>query len=92
MPDPDVIKLHILVVKDNKINQNILVRQLRLLDCTVYTADHGLEALEALGRSNFNISPTRDNGTFTPPARLSVILLDIEMPVMNGLTCVRRIR
>jgi CheY-like chemotaxis protein len=84
--------LHILVVEDNKINQNVLVRQLRLLGCTVYTADHGLEALELLNRSNFNILPTHDNGVLTPPIRLSVIIMDVEMPVMDGLTCVRRIR
>jgi CheY-like chemotaxis protein len=91
-PDLDMQTLHILVVEDNKINQNVLVRQLRLLGCTVYTADHGLEALEFLSRSNFNISPTHGTGVLTPPIRLSVILMDLEMPVMDGLACVRRIR
>jgi CheY-like chemotaxis protein len=87
--DIDPQTLHILVVEDNKINQTVLARQLRLLGCTVYTADHGLEALELLDKSDFHISPTR---VLTPPIRLSVILMDIEMPIMDGLTCVRRIR
>lgn len=90
--DIDPQTLRILVVEDNKINQTVLVRQLRLLGCTVYTADNGLEALELLNKSDFHTSPAGENGVLMTPIRLSVILMDIEMPIMDGLTCVRRIR
>jgi CheY-like chemotaxis protein len=49
----------------------------------VYTADNGLLALDHLATTAF-CNPT---GT-----RLSVILCDLEMPEMDGLTCVGRIR
>ncbi|KAI4736759.1 hypothetical protein E4T50_12756 [Aureobasidium sp. EXF-12298] len=76
--------LHILVVEDNKINQRVMSQQLRKLGCIVHTADHGQECLDFLQTTIFT-----SNSTNTP---LSIILMDLEMPVMDGLTCVRRIR
>ena len=55
-PVVDPQNLHILVVEDNKINQTVLVRQLCLLGCKVYTADHGLEALDFLARTTFSLA------------------------------------
>ncbi|CAH0035094.1 unnamed protein product [Clonostachys rhizophaga] len=77
--------LHILVVEDNLINQKVLVGQLRKTGCTVSAANDGLEALEFLEKTHFRTT----DGT---GSRLSIILMDLEMPNMDGLTCVRQIR
>ncbi|KAI5195415.1 hypothetical protein E4T39_08238 [Aureobasidium subglaciale] len=61
----------------------VMAQQLRKLGCEkVHVANHGLEALDFLAETAFC------NGE-TP---LSIILLDVEMPIMNGLTCARRVR
>jgi CheY-like chemotaxis protein len=71
------------VVEDNVINSRVMTQQLTRLGCAkVYTANHGLEALEFLSTTTFC------NGDIP----LSIILLDVEMPIMDGLTCARRIR
>jgi CheY-like chemotaxis protein len=73
--------------EDNAINQKILAQQLRKTGCAkVHVADHGLDALEVLSTTMFHKSA----GVEQIP--LSVILLDVEMPIMDGLTCARRIR
>ncbi|KAG9528265.1 histidine kinase, partial [Aureobasidium melanogenum] len=79
--------LHVLLVEDNAINQKILAQQLRKTGCArVYVADHGLDALELLSTTTFHKS------TGIEQIPLSIILLDVEMPIMDGLTCARRIR
>ena len=75
--------LAILVVEDNLINQRVLVKQLKKVGCTVSVANDGLEALEFLEATHFR----RQDGL-----GLSIILMDLEMPNMDGLTCVREIR
>jgi CheY-like chemotaxis protein len=75
------------VVEDNAINQKILAQQLRKTGCAkVHVADHGQDALELLSTTTF----FKYVGIDQVP--LSVILLDVEMPIMDGLTCARRIR
>ncbi|KAF2142924.1 uncharacterized protein K452DRAFT_226207 [Aplosporella prunicola CBS 121167] len=76
-------KLHVLVVEDNLVNQRVLATQLRSKGCHVSVANHGAEAIEHLRRTRYCKSGGLD---------LSVILMDWEMPVMDGLTCVRAIR
>jgi signal transduction histidine kinase len=148
----------VLIVEDNLINQQITRRGLSSLGFTVDVANHGVEALEKLRRSdrfddggkavgvnggkvngvgedksgagtttvvetnekpttshddddnssntaageqNINKHPTssssngppqRQTNQPPPPFPLSIILMDIEMPIQDGLTCTRRIR
>ncbi|KAL5115488.1 hypothetical protein ACEQ8H_006629 [Pleosporales sp. CAS-2024a] len=78
--------LHVLIVEDNLVNQRVLAKQLRNVGMKVTVANHGGEALDHL-RTTVYCDP--DRRTVNP---LSLILMDWEMPVMDGLTCVRQIR
>lgn len=71
----ELSRYHLLLVEDNLVNQKILYRQLTKAGCIVTTADHGLEALEALCSTNL-WKGKADTGT-----PLDVILLDMQMPV-----------
>jgi CheY-like chemotaxis protein len=75
--------LAILVVEDNLINQKVLVKQLRQVGSTVDVANDGIEALAFLEKTHYRIKGGVD---------LSIILMDLEMPNMDGLACVREIR
>lgn len=77
--------LHVLIVEDNLVNQRVLAKQLRNTGMHVTVANHGGEAIEHLHTTNYCVS----DGSGKP---LSLILMDWEMPVMDGLTCVRNIR
>lgn len=79
------VKIHIngiLIVEDNLINQQISRRGLLEHGYTVDVANHGLEALEKIQHT------TRAGGQIP----LDLILMDIEMPIQDGLTCTRNIR
>jgi CheY-like chemotaxis protein len=77
---------HILIVEDNLVNQRILAQQIRKLGAIVYVTNHGGEALEMIQESK-HFKGREEDGK-----ELSVILMDLEMPIMDGLTCVRKIR
>ena len=79
-------KLKILIVEDNLVNQRVLEKQLRNLGFMTELANHGGEALEFVKTSSFWAGRERDG------VELSVILMDLEMPTMDGLTCARTIR
>jgi CheY-like chemotaxis protein len=78
---------HILVVEDNLINQRVLCNQLKKIGCTVQVANHGREALQELTKTSFWKTPT-----IAEPFHLSVVLMDVEMPVLDGNACAREIR
>ncbi|KAH7086354.1 histidine kinase-like ATPase [Paraphoma chrysanthemicola] len=67
--------LHVLLVEDNIINQQVLSKQLKKAGCEVNVANHGLEALKILEGKVFDI-----------------VLMDLEMPVLDGLATMREIR
>ncbi|SPQ19488.1 51c20eb7-778a-4016-b170-7e771b4dabe8 [Thermothielavioides terrestris] len=124
----------VLVVEDNLINQQITRRGLLNMGFTVDVANHGVECLDKLRRtdryrlpvpapfapssssstsSNPLSSPSSSSSSTTTqqqqqqqqeeeedekeqqhaaPFPLSMILMDIEMPIQDGLTCTRNIR
>jgi CheY-like chemotaxis protein len=76
----------VLIVEDNIVNQKVLQRQLRNYGNNTFVANHGKEALQTLQKSRFWV------GQETEGVDISVILMDLEMPVMDGMTCARKIR
>lgn len=99
--------IDVLIVEDNLVNQKVLNRQLCREGYNTYLANHGGEAIEALQRSGFwnheeaavpapgrprAGSASSGNASEKKPLNISVVLMDLEMPVMDGLTCARKIR
>jgi CheY-like chemotaxis protein len=79
-------KLKVLIVEDNLVNQRVLQKQLTNLGFMTELANHGGEALDYLKTSTFWSGQEKDG------VELAVILMDLEMPFMDGLTCTRIIR
>ncbi|TLD27691.1 putative hsp90-like protein [Venturia nashicola] len=82
----------ILVVEDNLVNQKVLSKQLRMLGFTVEIANNGQESIDFLRRTdlwnNINKQIHQDNA----PLPLTLILMDIEMPIMSGTEATHEIR
>lgn len=66
---------HILLVEDNKINQQVSTEMLQDLGLRVTIANHGAEAVELVRKERFD-----------------AVLMDIQMPVMDGYQATRLIR
>ncbi|MEM7304368.1 MAG: EAL domain-containing protein [Pseudomonadota bacterium] len=65
----------VLVVEDNNANQQVAIGMLERLGCVVSVADNGIEAVNQVSRSRFEI-----------------ILMDCNMPVMDGYEATIKIR
>ena len=76
----------VLIVEDNLVNQKVLQKQLKNKGFHVTVANHGGEGLDRLRESHFW---SKNGGKGEP---LSVVLMDQEMPVMDGLQCTKKIR
>ena len=69
---------NLLLVEDNELNMEIAREQLKACGFSVEAACNGKEAVERFAAS--------------PPQHFDVILMDVLMPVMDGLTATRKIR
>ena len=76
--DYDFTGRRVLLVEDNQINTEVATMLLEDKGFTVDTADNGLRALELFSKSQ--------------PGTYDAVLMDIRMPVMDGLTAADGIR
>ncbi|MGG7517328.1 ATP-binding protein [Allorhizobium undicola] len=74
LPDEDFPRLRILLVEDNKVNQQVATRFLAKLGQEVVVAGDGAEAV-----------------ALTEEAVFDLILMDMQMPVMDGIEATREI-
>ena len=69
---------HILLAEDNELNREIAVEILNAYGFEVDTAENGAIALEKVSTA--------------APGQYDLVLMDVQMPVMDGYTATRRIR
>ena len=77
-PEKDFTGIHILVAEDNSLNMEIMCSFLEMLGCTADGAENGAEAVEKFRKF--------------PAGHYQLVLMDVMMPVMNGLEAAHQIR
>lgn len=83
--------LRVLIVEDNLINQTVLKRQLTKAGMRCDVAGNGDEALKLLRKRQYPVSPS-SSAAPSVPAAYDVVLMDLEMPIMDGWTAIKILR
>ncbi|KAI5784936.1 hypothetical protein FPQ18DRAFT_92661 [Pyronema domesticum] len=82
----------VLIVEDNLINQEVLRRQLKNEGCVTHVANDGQQALDFVRTSSFSSTFSSGKPGEKYGEHLDIILMDMEMPIMDGCTATRKIR
>ncbi|CAE6499988.1 unnamed protein product [Rhizoctonia solani] len=80
--------LHVLITEDNKINQTVLARQMKRAGFTYALASNGLEAIQAIDKADSQVEVSAGPSS----QKFDVVLMDLEMPVLDGFAATREIR
>ncbi|CAO1654243.1 histidine kinase [Parasphingorhabdus sp. NYA22] len=70
----------ILLVEDHEINRLLATAMLERMGCSVICADNGVRALEIL------------TGDADQGLKFGLVLMDMQMPIMDGIECTKKIR
>jgi len=70
------LKLRVLLAEDNLVNQKLALRMLERMGCSVVLAENGKDAV----------------AVFESDRNLDVVLMDIQMPMLDGLDTTRQLR
>ena len=83
---------HVLFVEDNFINQKLVARQLAKKKFTVSTAKNGREAVDFVIASFSDPENAGKDDETKKQGEIDIILMDQEMPVMDGSAAAKEIR
>lgn len=79
---PSALDLYVLVAEDNRVNQMVICKMLKSMGCRVDVASTGQAALDWLKLD----APADER------PRYDMVLMDIQMPVLDGLAATAQIR
>jgi signal transduction histidine kinase/DNA-binding response OmpR family regulator len=86
------VEIYILVVEDNEYNQFTIKRMLNSLGYyNIDTANSGMHAIKMV-QNNRDHPLKQEDKIYTEKSKYDIILMDVIMPIIDGITTARRIK